>query len=264
MSQKICIIGLGEIGSATLIDMLKIPKEKKLNFQFSGADINDSTLENIKKTCPGVSCSKSIPLSDIYIILVYTTEQVECVINSIDKSKHPLIIIESTIFPKTVDRLKKLWENKKDFDLALFPHRFNPNDSVHRVFNLNRIVGAIDKKSLDRTLNLYYNFMPKELITEVSFEIAALSKVVENSYRFIEIAIAEDFKMECDRLAIDFNELRKSVNSKWNIDLKEARDGIGGKCLPKDVALLNDFFNENKIIKTAIKRDEEYKKKMKK
>ena len=58
-------------------------------------------------------------------------------------------------------------------------------------------------------------------------------------------------------------ELRKAVNSKWNIDLKEARDGINGKCLPKDTLIANTFFENNGIINKCIEQDAKYKEYMK-
>ena len=260
-TKKIVSIGLGEIGSATLGEMIRITELKKLPFEFSGVDINEDTLNNLKKKYPKVNFSKEIPIANYYIISVYTTEQVESVLNKINKENKPLVIIESTIFPKTVEYLRSLWSKNKDFNLALFPHRFNPNDPEHFVFNLHRIIGAVDDESLEKALDFYTNFIPKKLVTTVPFEIAALSKVAENAYRFIEIAISEEWRLECVRLGIDFNELRKAMNTKWNIELKEARDGIGGKCLPKDVTLLNEFFTNNKIIKSAIDINEDYKKK---
>lgn len=263
-NKKIAIIGLGEIGGTNLKDMTKVAKKKKLPYDFYGVDINEQTLENLKKKYKNVTFSKEIPKADVYIILVYTTAQVESVINNIQKDNNPLILIEATIFPDTVKRLREIHEKDKNFNLALFPHRFNPNDKEHRVFNLHRIIGGIDKESTKRTLEFYKDFMPKKLLTIVPFEIAALSKVAENTYRFLEIAIAQEFKSECDKLGISFEELRKAMNTKWNIELKEARTGIGGKCLPKDSKLLNDFFKTNKIIKTAIESNEEYKKMYKK
>lgn len=257
--KKIVIIGLGEIGDAILYEMYSISKKKNLNFEFYGVDINENRLKELQNKYKNVNFSKEAPkVGDYFILSVYTTEQVESVINSIERKNNPLIIIESTIFPETAEKLLKLHEKYNDFDLVIFPHRFNPGDKEHAVFNLKRIIGGIDDKSLDRALDFYYNFMPKNLIIKVPYFIAALSKVAENAYRFIEIAIAEEFKMECDRLGIDFNELRKAMNSKWNIDLKEARDGIGGKCLPKDVELLSSYFDKNEIIKTAIEVDRKY------
>jgi UDP-N-acetyl-D-mannosaminuronate dehydrogenase len=68
-------------------------------------------------------------------------------------------------------------------------------------------------------------------------EIAELLKMVENSYRFVEIAFAEELKMMCDELGVAYEELRQAVNTKWSIKLLEARDGIGGHCLPKDTQM---------------------------
>jgi UDP-N-acetyl-D-mannosaminuronic acid dehydrogenase len=70
--------------------------------------------------------------------------------------------------------------------------------------------------------------------TVTNIEIAELSKVIENTYRMIEIAFAEELKMFCDSEGINFEVLREAVNSKWNINILEARDGIKGHCLPKD------------------------------
>jgi UDP-N-acetyl-D-mannosaminuronate dehydrogenase len=61
--------------------------------------------------------------------------------------------------------------------------------------------------------------------------------MVENSYRFVEIAFAEELKMMCDQLGVAYEGLRQAVNTKWNIKLLEAKDGIGGHCLPKDTQM---------------------------
>jgi UDP-N-acetyl-D-mannosaminuronic acid dehydrogenase len=57
----------------------------------------------------------------------------------------------------------------------------------------------------------------------------------------MEIAFAEELKMFCDYSGIDFTELRDAVNTKWNIKVMEARDGIGGHCLPKDSQMFLDI-----------------------
>jgi len=260
MVKKITIIGLGEIGSNTLSEMVRISNNKKLDNKFFGVDINEKLLIEMQNRFPYVGFLKEIPYSDIYIISVYTTEQVDNVFSKIDFSNKPLIVVESTIFPETAKKLKSRWERDKNFNLVLFPHRFNPNDPKHFVFNLNRIISGVNEESIDVALNYYLDFMEKNLITIVPYEISAISKIAENAYRFIEIAIAEDWKKECEKIGIDFNELRRAMNTKWNIELKEAREGIGGKCLPKDANLLNEYFRGNKILKEAIKVNDEYKK----
>lgn len=258
--EKISVIGLGEIGSTIFEDIYKTIKQKNLNYSMDGVDINKELLERMRKTYAGSNFSETIGLADIYIISVYTVDQAIDVIRSLkfDKGKKPLLIIESTISLKFARLLRDKF-NKK-FDIVLFPHRFNPNDPEHRVFNLNRIIGAIDDQSLNRALDLYKQFMPLEKIFKFPYEIVAISKIAENSYRFMEIAIAEDFKLECDRNGLDFDELRNAMNTKWNIDVREAKDGIGGKCLPKDIGILGSLFKKSKMIKTAIKVNEDYKK----
>lgn len=245
----VTVIGLGEVGFATFSELNK-------KIKCYGVDINQELLAKLSQQ--GYSVGAEIKSDDVFIIAVYTTEQVLSVIDKIDTSHHPLIIVESTIEPKFAKKLEQLAKKKK-VDLVLFPHRFNPNDPEHYVFNLDRVIGGVNETSLNKALEFYSQFMDKKLIHVVPFRIAALSKVVENAYRFLEISLAQSLKIDCDKLRINFDELRNSVNTKWNINLKEARDGIGGKCLPKDAKLLSDFFKKDKFLKLAVKLNEEYK-----
>jgi UDP-N-acetyl-D-mannosaminuronic acid dehydrogenase len=91
--------------------------------------------------------------------------------------------------------------------------------------------------------------------------VAEMCKIVENSYRFMEIAFAEELKMFCDRSGIEFQELRSAINTKWNIKVLEPREGIGGHCLPKDSQMflnLSKNLLETSIIDAAKKVDVEY------
>lgn len=263
MKNRIAIIGLGIIGGATYEDMIEYFTIHNVDAKLFGVDIKKEVLnkynEKYGKSPLFGGLTKKIPSNmDVYIISVYSPEQIEDVFNKIPKKHAPLIIVESTIPPNLCKKLLNIKENAK---LALFPHRFNPNDPEHRIFNLNRILGGADKESEKAALDFYSQFMDKKLITIVPYFVVALSKPAENAYRFIEIVVAEEWKSECDRLGIDFNELRNAMNTKWNINLKEARDGIGGMCLSKDMGFMKKFFNKSKIIDVAINADKEYKKK---
>ena len=248
--KTITLIGLGEVGAETFKEMNK----KRVVF---GVDINGGLIKKLKSE--GYHVGGKIPESDVYIISVYLTEQVFDVLKKINYDNNPLIIIESTVMPGTCKKINEWKEkNKLKFDLVLFPHRFNPNDKEHHIFNLDRVIGG-DKTAVKRAVEFYKEFMPLDLIHAASLEIAELTKPMENAYRFIEIAIAEEIKMLCEEKGVDFDELRKAMNTKWNINVKEARDGIGKKCLPKDIHLINDLFKNNIIFKTAINLDEKYK-----
>jgi hypothetical protein len=91
-------------------------------------------------------------------------------------------------------------------------------------------------------------------------EIAELTKIIENAHRYLQIAFAEDLYLYCQANNINFAELRDSLNTKWNVNVLEPREGIGGHCLPKDTKM---FLNSSKSIKSkileaAIEVDNEY------
>ena len=80
-------------------------------------------------------------------------------------------------------------------------------------------------------------------------EIAELTKIIENAHRYLQIAFAEDLYLYCQANNINFAELRDSLNTKWNVNILEPREGIGGHCLPKDTKM---FLNSSKSIKSKI------------
>jgi len=248
--MKVCVIGLGEIGWETFKEL-----DKDMCIDLVGVEISETRIEELKKITSR-NITNTIPYHcDIYILSVYTPKQIKNVLSKIDLSLQPLIIIESTMLPGDTDIILKEYEN---IYLVLFPHRYNPNDKNHHVFNLNRIMGANKKEALDRAVVFYKKYMSLDKLSLVSLQIAELSKPLENAYRYIEIAIAEEVRMECEKRDIDFNKLRKAVNTKWNIDMKEARDGIGLKCLPKDCKFIDKFFSTNTLFKTVIDVDKKY------
>jgi UDP-N-acetyl-D-mannosaminuronic acid dehydrogenase len=101
--------------------------------------------------------------------------------------------------------------------------------------------------------------IPMHPVPEI--EIAELTKIIENAHRYLQIAFAEDLYLYCQANNINFAELRDSLNTKWNVNILEPREGIGGHCLPKDTKM---FLNSSKSIKSkileaAIQTDEDYK-----
>jgi len=95
-----------------------------------------------------------------------------------------------------------------------------------------------------------------------SIEVAEMSKLVENSDRFVQIAFVEEVKMLCDEVGISIEDVRTAVNTKWNCDLLEARDGIGKECLPKDIRLLASI-GKTPLLDGAIESDKKYKMRIK-
>ena len=92
-----------------------------------------------------------------------------------------------------------------------------------------------------------------------SVEIAELTKIIENSHRYLQIAFAEELYLYCQANNILFSDLRDALNTKWNVEILEPREGIGGHCLPKDTRMfLNSSNMKSKILQSAIEVDSLY------
>jgi UDP-N-acetyl-D-mannosaminuronic acid dehydrogenase len=94
-----------------------------------------------------------------------------------------------------------------------------------------------------------------------NIEIAEISKIAENAHRYLQIAFAEDLYLYSQANEINFAELREALNTKWNVNILEPRDGIGGHCLPKDTKMFlqsSHSPNKSKILDAAIEVDRAY------
>jgi len=251
--KNIVILGLGEIGGAVFEEIAQHPRAAGLNL--IGYDIDPNKLKpHDHDHQANVTYSATIPKADFYVICVWSTDQIINCINQIKAiSPDALICIESTIDPTAIDMLRR-------DDIVVFPHRFNPNDLDHKIFNLDRLIGGHNPKTVTIVKKFLTRFMKRKLIHEVSLEVAVLAKVAENAYRAMEIIMAQEIKKACDSKGIDFNELRRAMNTKWNIEMHEARTGVGGKCLPKDLALFNKMFPDFKFGQFCWDCNEEFKK----
>jgi UDP-N-acetyl-D-mannosaminuronate dehydrogenase len=91
-------------------------------------------------------------------------------------------------------------------------------------------------------------------------EMAELSKIIENAHRYLQIAFAEDLYLYCQANNINFPELRDALNTKWNVEILEPREGIGGHCLPKDTKMFLESSNRrpSKILAAAMEVDRDY------
>ena len=170
-----------------------------------------------------------------------------------------LVGIDSTVTRGTSQKIMQMLKHK--LHVVHVPHRFYINDKLEHGVSQTRVLGGCETCCIEKAKEFYRDILGIPIHVASSVEIAELSKIVENSYRFMEIAFAEELRMFCDRSNISFKELRGAINTKWNIKVLEARDGIGGHCLPKDSQM---FLNLQKnvlnvsIIEAAKKVDEEF------
>jgi UDP-N-acetyl-D-mannosaminuronate dehydrogenase len=204
-----------------------------------------------------------------------------------------LISIESTI-PKGTSQ--KVFE-KLDHRLHVVhaPHRWYALEEQDHGVNQLRILGGVSKCCLQEGLKFYdgkISVSDKEATLSSTFspaassaasaassaagaeahalsipmhpvssiEVAELTKIIENAHRYLQIAFAEELYLYCRTNNISFTELRDSLNTKWNVEVLEPRDGIGGHCLPKDTKMFINSSNatRSKILQAAIEIDEDY------
>ena len=114
--------------------------------------------------------------------------------------------------------------------------------------------------------NIIVNYTPNlgiPLHPVSDVEIAEITKIAENAHRYLQIAFAEDIYLYCQANSINFPELREALNTKWNVEILEPRDGIGGHCLPKDTKMFlqssKSVATRSRILKASMEVDEEYK-----
>jgi UDP-N-acetyl-D-mannosaminuronic acid dehydrogenase len=206
-----------------------------------------------------------------------------------------LVSIESTITKGTSKRIFEMLNHR--LHVAHAPHRWYAlEEEIHGVNQL-RVIGGVSDCCLRLALRFYdgrnnnlnnteeiaqfdigkeknkssaqnnriennnYSLeIPMHPVSEI--EIAELAKVIENANRYMQIAFAEDLYLYCQANNVNFAELRDALNTKWNVEILEPRDGIGGHCLPKDTKM---FINStrsirSKILTAAIEVDSEYRK----
>jgi len=262
-SMRICVLGLGQVGLPTATYIL----EKGL--EVWGYDINPITIEKAKEEgiLKATSNWQEVPPADIYIICVSTMLKSDlpdlspifdvCEKISQKSCSSSLVSIESTIMPGAS---KKVYENifNKNINLVHVPHRYWAEDQARHGVKQLRVIGAVNPESLNTGLKFYRDILEIPLHVVSSIEIAEMSKIAENAYRYVQIAFAEELKMICREIGLNFNEVQGACNTKWNIEIPEARDGIGGHCLPKDTRHLASLTTYNTLLKSAIIVDKTY------
>jgi UDP-N-acetyl-D-mannosaminuronic acid dehydrogenase len=159
-------------------------------------------------------------------------------------SKGVLIIIESTVAPGTTQNVvQPILERKsgmkagKDFYLAYSYERVMPGRLIEYIQNLPRIVGGINKKSEALAVRLYQKIV-KERIFSTDILTAETSKTMENAYRDVNIAFANEMALIAENLGVDVFEIRELINSRSERHMHQPGSGVGGHCLPKDTWLL--------------------------
>ncbi len=158
--------------------------------------------------------------------------------------KGALVIVESTVAPGTTQNIvQRIIEQEsdlkggKDFDLAFSYERVMPGRLIEYIVNMPRVVGGITTKATKRSVELYSTIVKHEIYTTNTLS-AELSKTIENAYRDVNIAFANEMALVCESLGVDIYEIRDLINARHDRHMHIPGAGVGGHCLPKDPWLL--------------------------
>ena len=280
--NKVIVIGLGQLG----LPVAKYIKEK--GFDAYGYDINEKAMK-MAELKYGVRKAVTFNDFDVLIICVSThrpddlfSPQVDGLMSVVEKISREaktgaLISIESTIPKGTSQRVFEKLGHR--LHVVHAPHRWYALEEQEHGVNQLRILGGVSKCCLQEGLKFYDGKTDKyrdgmlaasanaqTLALSIpmhpvsSIEVAELTKIIENAHRYLQIAFAEELYLYCKSTNISFTELRNSLNTKWNVNVLEPRDGIGGHCLPKDTKMFINSSNaiKSKILQAATEIDEDY------
>src|SRR5215475_1313758 len=204
-----------------------------------------------------------------------------------------LVSIESTIPKGTSKKVFEMLNHR--LHVAHAPHRWYALEQEEHGVNQLRVLGGVCQCCLDVAMQFYDGSTVDEQLLQQQnqehqqhqqeqrskqqtgralpnkslgirmhavpqIEIAEITKIAENAHRYLQIAFAEDLYLYCQANNINFAELRDALNTKWNVNILEPRDGIGGHCLPKDTKMFLQSSKSirSKILAAAIEVDEDY------
>jgi nucleotide sugar dehydrogenase len=151
--------------------------------------------------------------------------------------KDTLVIIESTIFPGTIDEivLPILKKSNVDFYLSHCPERLDPGNEKFTIQNIPRVVGGINKESTKKTAEFYRKIIDANIIELSSVKAAEATKIMENTFRDINIAFINEMAMSFDKEGIDILEVIKGASTKPFAFMPHyPGTGVGGHCIPVD------------------------------
>ncbi len=258
----ICVIGLGYIGLPTALTFARHGK------RVAGVDVSAEVCETINKGSihivePGLAelaqqvhetglftTSRVPEESDAFIIAVPTPltkdkkadlSYVKAAAAALAEVLRPgnLVVLESTVPPRTtldvlVPELEKSGlKPSKDFLVAHCPERVLPGWILQELIYNNRIIGGIDEQSAKAARDLYTTFVKGEMFLTSSIT-AELCKLMENTYRDVNIALANELAMLSENYGADAWEVITLANRHPRVNLHQPGPGVGGHCLAVD------------------------------
>lgn len=262
MAKKICVIGLGYIGLPTAVMFANH------GMHVHGVDINEAVVEKIKNKqlhieekglqerlndaidSGRLTVSTKPEISDVFIIAVpspihrdktadlnYVKAATEAIVPYVRKGN--LVVLESTVPPRTVEdvMIPILKQTNLEIGTELYishsPERVIPGKVFEELVNNDRIVGGINDKSSELTVELYRVFVKGNIhVTDATT--AEMVKVIENTYRDVNIAFANELAKFSEKIGVNVWEAIHLANFHPRVNIHLPGPGVGGHCIAVD------------------------------
>lgn len=284
--MKICVVGMGYIGLPTSSILATH------GFEVIGVEVNKTIIDGIGKgrteiqepglsiivkaavRSRGLKCQETAPDADVFIICVPTpinqdkTADLDYVIQAGNMiapriRNGNLVILESTVPPGTTRYvLKPILERsglsaEKDFYLAHCPERVLPGNLLNELIHNDRIIGGINETSAQMAKKIYETFVEGNMyLTDT--DTAEFVKLMENTYRAVNIALANEFALIAEKLDLNINGAINLANKHPRVNIPRPGAGVGGHCIPIDPWFIVEKAPDlSKLITTALKINEE-------
>jgi UDP-N-acetyl-D-glucosamine dehydrogenase len=170
--------------------------------------------------------------------LTYVVKSAEAIAKHLRKGQ--LVVLESTTYPTTTRNVvlpileRSGLKCGEDFYLAFSPEREDPGNQSFSVSSIPKVVGGIDERSAELACQLYSAIVP-QVVRVSSPEVAEACKILENTYRAVNIALVNELKVLYDRMGIDVWEVIEAAKTKpFGFQAFYPGPGLGGHCIPID------------------------------
>lgn len=169
------------------------------------------------------------------------------------------LVIESTVSPGTIEKsVRPVLEEQKrtDINLVHAPERIIPGNMVYELLHNNRTIGADDKAIGEKVAKLYASFCQGEIVV-TDIKTAEMTKVVENTFRAVNIAFANELAKICRHDNMDVYEIIKICNMHPRVNILQPGPGVGGHCISVDPwFLVGDYPSLAKVIDESMKTND--------
>ena len=166
------------------------------------------------------------------------------------------LVVESTISPGTIDKFVRPIIGDRKVNLVHAPERIIPGNMVYELFHNNRTIGADSKEVGEEVKKLYASFCQGEIVV-TDIRTAEMTKVVENTFRAVNIAFANELAKICRYDDMDVYEIIRICNMHPRVNILQPGPGVGGHCISVDPwFLVGDYPSLAKVIDESMKTNE--------